>query len=197
LALFLPVSSIAQKFIKFVKYTNTNASTNYQLQKEMKNFIAIIFSGIFFLSVFNTAAQDTNWVKRKLNTDLLIEDFRIFRTVLENVHPGLYRYTAKEIIDSLFDNCLNQLKQPLTEIEFFKLLTPIIVSIRDEHTFILPSESYWKNEIGQTVYSNSSSNSNSKLFPFFIKIIDGRIFIDNNLSEDTSLKRSDENFGYQ
>lgn len=158
----------------------------------MKNFIATIFAGILFLTVFNTAAQDTNWAIKKINTSLLQDDFKIFRTVLENVHPGLYRYAPKETIDSLFDNCFNQLKQPLTEIEFFKLLTPIIVSIRDEHTFILPSESYWENEIGQTVYFNNSSNSNSKLFPLFIKIIDGRIFIDNNLSEDTTLKRGDE-----
>lgn len=158
----------------------------------MKHFIAAVLTGIIFSTDYNANAQNIYQADKKFDTAALQEDFKILKTVLENVHIGLYRYTNKKTIDSLFANCLNQLKEPLTEIEFFKLLSPVIVAIRDEHSFILPSDNYWKNEIGQAVYSTSSLDSKSKLFPFFIKVIGNRILIENNLSEDTALKTGDE-----
>ena len=158
----------------------------------MKHFIAAILTAVILLIQYKADAQDIYRADKKFTADALQEDFNILKTVLENVHIGLYRYTTKETMDSLFSNCLSQLKEPLTEIDFFKLISPILVAIRDEHSFALPSDNYWKKEIGQTVYSISSPGSKAKLFPFFIKIIGGRIFTDNNLSNDTTLRTGDE-----
>lgn len=141
---------------------------------------------------YHANAQPVYDADKKLDKEALQEDFTILRKVLETVHIGLYRYTNKETMDSLFDNCLSRLNQPMTEREFFTIISPVIVNIRDEHTFALPSNGYWKNEIGQTSYAGTATEAKAKLFPFFIRIIDNRVFIDNNLSEDMSLQRGDE-----
>ena len=158
---------------------------------ELKKKLLFILT-LAFICNSPANSQGIYHADKKLTVEALQEDFKVLRHVLENVHIGLYRYTNKGTMDSLFDNCFNLLKQPMTEIAFFKIISPIIVNIRDEHTFALPSGSYWKNEIGQTTYSNTVSDSKAKLFPFFIKVIGNRIFIESNLSEDLSLKAGDE-----
>jgi hypothetical protein len=158
----------------------------------MKAFIATILAVVLCFTGLTTQAQSTYSPDRKFGTDALQEDLTILRTVLEKAHIGLYRYATKKTMDSLFSQCADQVKQPLTELEFFKLITPILVTIRDEHTFALPSQNYWNTEIGQTVYSASSSKSTTNLFPFFIKVMGNRLLIDNNLSQDTTLQRGDE-----
>lgn len=128
----------------------------------------------------------------KLPAEKLRNDLSILKQVLEGVHIGLYRYTPKTIVDSLFKAGFNKINEPMTEIDFFKIINPIVVAVRDEHTFALPSAAYMQNEIGQTNYSGSSSDSKAKLFPFFVKLIGNKVFIENNLSNDITLNRGDE-----
>lgn len=72
----------------------------------------------------------------------------------------------------------------MSELEFLRVINSVMTAIRDKHTFVLPSAGYWDSDIGQTVYSANSSESKGKFSPFFIKIIDGKIYIDNNLCSD-------------
>jgi hypothetical protein len=119
--------------------------------------------------------------------DSLREDFSVLRKVLEEAHIGLYRYSSKKTIDSLMDAQFAKVNRPMTELDFFRIINPVMTGIRDEHTFLMPSVKYWNSEIGQTVYTGNTSPSTAKLFPFFIKIIKNRIFIDNNLSADANI----------
>ncbi|WP_158640585.1 S41 family peptidase [Anseongella ginsenosidimutans] len=141
---------------------------------------------------YQAAAREGHIPQRKFEVQALQEDFNILREVLQEVHIGLHRYASKATMDSLFTRSYSSIKAPMTETDFFKIVNRVVTSIRDEHTFALPSREYWDNQIGQTVYYHSGSKSGSPLFPFFIKIIDNRLFIDNNLSNDLSLNRGTE-----
>lgn len=63
----------------------------------------------------------------------LKEDFQLFRTALEEAHPGLYAFTPKPTFDAAFDSTLALLNRPLSEQEFYKTLTPLITRVRDGH----------------------------------------------------------------
>lgn len=141
---------------------------------------------------YQAAAREGHIPQGKFEVQALQEDFNILREVLQEVHIGLHRYASKATMDSLFTCSYSSIKAPMTETDFFKIVNRVVTSIRDEHTFVLPSREYWDNQIGQTVYYHSGSRSGSPLFPFFIKIIDNRLFIDNNLSNDLSLNRGTE-----
>jgi len=149
---------------------------------------------MFFLCVFaqlivlQPCSSQQIYDRNKLfNIDELREDFTVLRKVLEKAHIGLYRYITKASADSLFDAQYRRLDRPMTELEFLRIINPVMTAIRDEHTFALPSDRYWDSNIGQTVYSANSSQSKAKLFPFFVKIIDRKIYIDNNLCLDTTI----------
>lgn len=122
----------------------------------------------------------------------LQDDFRVLQKVLEEVHIGLYRYSKKAEMDSLFLNTLKGIDHPMTELEFFRIVNRTVVAIRDEHTFALPSAAFWRTQIGQSKYDEEATEAALPLFPFFVKIIKGRIFIDNNLSRDQTLSHGDE-----
>ncbi|HVX27185.1 MAG TPA: hypothetical protein VHB70_12630 [Parafilimonas sp.] len=152
-----------------------------------------IISTITFIVVqFQLLAQTRYDPQKKFEVEQLQKDFKLLRNVLEEVHPGLYRYSSKETIDSLFNSAYNQIISPMTEIEFYRIINRMVTAVRDEHTFALPSKAYWDSQIGQTVYDNSVDGGKDLLFPFFIRIIDNRLYIDNNLNDDLSLKRGDE-----
>ncbi|WP_320051695.1 S41 family peptidase [uncultured Acetobacteroides sp.] len=88
----------------------------------------------------------TSFVKAKPKTfdfltyrhpvDSLKKDFSIFRKSLEQVHPGLYDYTSKAQMDSLFNSIASKLNTPMTSRDFMMLLKEITAKIRDSHTFI-------------------------------------------------------------
>lgn len=155
----------------------------------MKSILILFF---IIMLTYPSLAQQPYYAGKLFPVASLQEDFTILKKALQEAHIGLYRYVSKEMMDSLIDAQFNKINYPMTEIDFFKIINPVMCAIRDEHTFVLPSADYWNSEIGQTVYTGNPSPSKAKLFPFFIKVIGKRIFIDNNLSFDTSISDGSE-----
>lgn len=158
----------------------------------METLRIILTITLIFIPQFQLLAQTPYNLEKKFGAEQLQADFKVLRKVLEEVHPGLYRYSSKETIDSLFNSSYHQIGDAMTEIGFYRIVNKMVTAIRDEHTFALPSKVWWDSKIGQTVYYNSINSGDALLFPFFVKIIDNRLYIDNNLSDDPSLKRGDE-----
>ncbi len=77
-----------------------------------------------------------------LTTTQLKQDLGILRSNLEEVHPGLYAYTPKAKLDSLFAAIEGELGKPMTALDFYRLLLPLHTHIRNNHTSISPPESY-------------------------------------------------------
>ena len=187
------------KPIKYLDIIGKLASCFNRPQQVLKMLRSIYFLNPFYLLLVylvctpgRMEAQSNRAADEKLSVAALSGDLDILREVLETVHPGLYRYTSKEKMDELFTEAKNKLSAPLTEIEFYRAINPIIVSIRDEHTFALPSANWWKTEVGQTAYANQGRPAKGKLFPFFIRLMGQRMFIENNMSENTFLNAGDE-----
>jgi hypothetical protein len=69
-----------------------------------------------------------------LQPDKLLADFRIARLALEEGHSGIYRFTPKQTLDSLFDQAEKSLTRPMTVVEFYRVLRPVVAAIRCGHT---------------------------------------------------------------
>lgn len=80
------------------------------------------------------AIARSNYTSRQLT-----EDLDYLKETLEKVHPGLYWYTDKVILDNEFEAIKNKLKKTNTETEFFQLLSPLIEKIHCGHTKLNPS----------------------------------------------------------
>lgn len=89
-------------------------------------------------STFKKYKPSINNIAEKHPVSNLLEAFSIMRKGLEQAHPGLYDYTPKEKMDSLFTVTRQKINKPMTSEEFRRLITPIVTSIRDVHTAIYP-----------------------------------------------------------
>ncbi len=141
----------------------------------LKILLIIIFL-VFLFSPSGKAKENQNLAfnpDRQFTPEQLKSDFKIFRDALEEGHGGLYAYTPKEEMDQQFDNILKSLNHPLNEVEFFRLLSPLIAKINDGHTGLTPSVSYM-----------SLMEKEPILIPFNLRFINKKAYIFRNYSKD-------------
>ena len=79
-----------------------------------------------------------------LPSDQLQEDFKILLEHLEKYHPDIDLYTPKTTFDSIANSIQNSLDKPMTELQFYRKVLPLICAIRNGHTDLYPSEFYMK-----------------------------------------------------
>ena len=111
------------------------------------------------------------------SSNQLRKDFILFRTALEEAHPGLYRYTPKEKFDIAFNDGFSRLNEKRTLPEFYKILTPLVGLINCGHTHIALPENFL-----------NDFNQGLKMIPVRLKFINKRSFILQNLSSDERIK---------
>ncbi len=70
----------------------------------------------------------------QLLTPIQLEaDFDRFRTALQEAHPAPYRYTPKGTFDSLLAATQARLNRPMSQQEFYQVMTPPLVALHDGH----------------------------------------------------------------
>ncbi len=67
-------------------------------------------------------------------------DLQLMHRVLDEGHPGMYRYTSKERFEALFDSVAQTLNRPMTQQEFFVAATPLVTALKDGHVKWMPRE---------------------------------------------------------
>ena len=102
----------------------------------------------------------------------LQEDLDTLWAVLDEGHAGLERYTPREALKSLFDETTARWAKPLTEIEFYRTLLPLIAAIKDGHTWLRMSASGQAELLSRPVF-----------FPFELRFVEGKAHIFRNLGE--------------
>jgi len=119
-----------------------------------------------------------------ITSEMLLSDLQIFKTALNEVHPGLYRYRTEKEIDSLFSYYETAFSEPMTFERAFLNFTRITSFIQCGHTF--PSFYNQNGFIKQVVL-----NQKDKL-PFTFRVIDKRMFITESVSEQTLIPHGSE-----
>jgi len=142
-----------------------------------KNFITLLLALFFFLNI-RAFAQEII-----LSPEQMQKDISYMEAVFKNIHPGFYRYNTEEQLESYLSELKDKCSKPLTEKTFFVLLSKFTAKIKCGHTFLSP---YNANEkVAARIFPD-------KFFPFYFKIIDDKIIVTHNLSENDRIKRGDE-----
>ncbi len=133
----------------------------------MKNMFWII---VFALNTIVSYGQ-----KKELSIAEQNNDLKLLREKLDFYHPTLYRFCTKAALDSVFNLVKSQITKVRSSNEFGKLILPIILSIRNSHTYLeIPAD------------------TNNKIFPIDIKIFSGRLYIYQNLSANPHIQEGAE-----
>jgi hypothetical protein len=107
--------------------------------------------------------------------NLLQEDFQILRHALEEAHGGLYHYPPKAEMDRAFDQAYNKIDRPMTELEFWAFVAPIVAHIKDGHLM-----TWWP----QDFESPRAPWRQVPLLPVTARVFGGRLFVYRDFSSD-------------
>ncbi len=116
-------------------------------------------------------APASELVAKTFKSSQLLVDFRIARQALEEGHSGLYRYTSKAELDRILDRTERSLTRPMSVLEFYQVLTPVVAAVKCGHTDVSLPKDCWKTFIAQV-----------GVLPLQVRILDGKPYVYRDLS---------------
>jgi hypothetical protein len=151
----------------------------------------LLITSLVLLSVFADASlhADEPTLKPRSEVSLtpaeLQADLAVARGAMEESHAGLYWHITKEELGRVFDRTASSLEKPMTVREFYALLLPVVAGVRHGHTTLTaPIDS-----VGYRLRELSKAGS---YFPFGLRIIDEKVHVLTNLSEDPAISTGAE-----
>ncbi|MBO9637130.1 MAG: hypothetical protein J7576_03095 [Siphonobacter aquaeclarae] len=144
----------------------------------MKHLIWLVIG----MAAFSACSPRAYSPQRTFEASALRSDFELMRKGLETSHPGLYWYTPKPRLDSAFDATAARLDYPLTELEFRKLLDPLVELIHCGHTTVRGSRGFehWR------------KRHKPQDFPLTVFEHKGKIFVASNFSDEPGIRKGQE-----
>jgi len=111
------------------------------------------------------------------------QDISLLKSVLYNLHPGIYRYNTKEAFEKNFSDLENLAKKRMPIKLFYLQISQLVNKIKCGHTF--PNPLNLEDSVKSMFFDD-------KVVPFFFKIINSKIIITNNVSNESLIKNGDE-----
>ncbi|NLM37534.1 MAG: hypothetical protein GX202_05340 [Firmicutes bacterium] len=99
----------------------------------------------------------------------LQEDFNQLRKIIEKRHPKIY--VDPQELFGLFATQYELLRDQMTELEFYRVLSPLVGSLRCGHTNLVVSKAY-----------EDYLRKNGRFLPVLIRVIDDRAYVLQDLS---------------
>lgn len=124
------------------------------------------------LAFFSVRAQESNLIPPQK----LLRDFERAVEIIE-AHPAPYRKITEERLLDKIDSVRNMLVQPLDEIAFYKLVSPVYASLQDGHSSIHLEEHWIK-----------SYQKKNGVFPYSIFLSkENELFLIRNYGTDSTI----------
>ncbi|MBK9556666.1 MAG: hypothetical protein IPO47_12710 [Bacteroidetes bacterium] len=130
----------------------------------MNKYILVVFLNIIFLSI-----NAQNYTRAELTTDI-----NFLQTQLFEKHSGLDTYASLEEINITLNQMKATLPDSMSAIQFYGHISPILSTIKDGHTMLLPPSVYLE-----------KSNTDSLFLPFRMFNSGEKLYVElNYLPED-------------
>ncbi len=143
-------------------------------------FITTVCVGLCSSQTRAQSLRPREFTEAILAPEALRADLAVLRTALEQAHPGVLRYATQRDLNDAFAAASDAARTPLRERQFLKQVARILGVVRDDHTYVLPSSSFWNEAVGPTRYGQRSTAGTLQLFPFFVTAVNGRLFVTHN-----------------
>jgi hypothetical protein len=145
----------------------------------MKKIAIILLSNIFFIC--SITAQ------KILTSAQQQEDFKIFKTGIQEMHAGLYWFITPERFNTMYDSVYNSLKDNSTTEEYYTKLRYCMAMLHHGHGGIELTEK----EAGVN-YRMGTLPKSRKHLPFVLKYLNKRLFIIHNFSSNRQITNGSE-----
>ena len=154
--------------------------------KNVKNKLFIIYSSIylacaiifFFTGLFGKYIEVNIVNTKQYSAKNLTQDLKQLEKITMNENP-LY-FADKENLNIMFKESYEKIHEGMTEIEFYRLINPIVVAIHCGHTNL---------SISQALYMNRKETA--KFFPLDVTLVNNKLYILED-DETTGVRAGDE-----
>ncbi|ESU24782.1 hypothetical protein FEDK69T_03340 [Flavobacterium enshiense DK69] len=103
----------------------------------MKNTF-LVFLALSVLTGCNSVRNKNLFSEKMISEKNLKADVDYSYKKLRKLHPKLYWYISKESLDYKFDSLKSTITKPMTSVEFYAKISPVIAAIKQGHTTIYP-----------------------------------------------------------
>ncbi len=112
--------------------------------------------------------------ERRFQPKDLKADLEYLFHAIEAVHPDPYASTSREAIAMERTRIVSKLTHPMSRLDFYRLLAPLVAKFNDEHTTVFPP-------------TEEALKGTSMIFPIRPIIWENRIFVRTNYSSNVNL----------
>lgn len=152
----------------------------------MKKILFLILA----LSALNcTSVKKYNQIiSNNIAVEQLHKDVDFTYKKLKQLQPQLYNYITKEKLDFKFDSLKKSITTPLTPLDFYEKIAPVVCEVRQGHLQMYPpTKKYSKKEI-----EVQKNRGKSPLSQFKYEIFNDKLFIAENNSADSTINKYSE-----
>ena len=148
----------------------------------MKKSLVLLFCIAFVVSC-NSVKKHNSQLNKPISAEQLKKDVDFAYAKLQKLQPELYWYISKKNLDFKIDSLKTTLTKPLTSLEFYKKITPVLNEIRQGHLGIYPnSKIYTKREIKAI-----AKKGMGPLSQFEFMMNDNKLYVAKNQSIDSTI----------
>ncbi len=121
--------------------------------------------------------------KRTLTAAQMREDLDVLKKTLTAIHPGIYRYQTPESLEKIFAEFAGKIKSPLSENDFFLIVSQITNRVYCGHTY--------QNPYNADALLRERLFGGKSYLPFYFRIVDGKFIVTENASANSLSKGSE------
>lgn len=144
-------------------------------KKILKRFIYAVIAVCLLTMAGAQIARAQGAAETLLSVEDMLSDYDTLRRIVRESHPNPYRGITEAEAEKNWRRTREQIKKPLTEMQFLNLLNPVYSQYNDGHTYLdIPTDS--------ESYKNYSKNG-GLFFPFKIWESKERLFVTEKLGE--------------
>jgi hypothetical protein len=107
------------------------------------------------------------------------QDMVFLKHRFEKIHPGMYYYISKEDYNKIYDSLYNTVNQPLSYLEAYRVLLPLVTNVKDGHTNLRFNKKRF-------------DAKKTKYVPFYLRKINNKYYLSLNYSRDSTIVRGSE-----
>nr|WP_294794805.1 S41 family peptidase [uncultured Mucilaginibacter sp.] len=138
---------------------------------------------IIVLFIFSCNRPSTITPDDKIPVDLIKADFRQVTSAIEQQTPNPFYMCGKAAYDSIKIKIYKSLDKPLSPIQFYQKLSPLIALLEDEHFQLF---------IGTGTLKQLEADNPTLYFPFSVFVDGNKMYTNKNFSSDTLIRKGTE-----
>jgi hypothetical protein len=137
-------------------------------------FVLVMIFLVIAIQIYPDNNDRIRTLKEKYSVMELREDFLQFRKHIEEIHPCPYEFTSKESFDRSFQAQYEKINEPMSLLDFYRLLAPLKGKIGCGHAHL-----DYPREYRRTVQNHK--------FPLILTFLENSCFVRKDLNENSSL----------